>query len=408
LVPGAQATSTQTTFNENGQEFTTTIYKTANPFVNVTYAAVTPVSVNVSVTTTAGTASTSTTTTTTGNKLEIVSRAKILLDRGRATNLPVVVPNTVTTNQVNQSVVWNGAPTPVLASTTNDVLDIAVKKGIKLIPSRKMLDFLNDNVDMPGIQNPSLLTMAGNISGTKHESKVKSVKAIPFTQSYIKVESIDQKHRPSYKVFPTWPELVLDSGTGCPFRVTNIPLEVQKMQQEVKAARRAAEEKSRQMTESRESGLNMMNLNHTPRNPKVDGSGITNTGPSTNNSMYNNLMRANMARGSLSKITPEVNNARDSGKVTPLNTSLPNGNIVRTNGSITTTPKIPGRKDTMQNMTANGTNLSVKRTQQQNPQQTKKKTPAYCEVCDEQFENMQKVSYCCSMQLIQTILLLIT
>ena len=355
-LAGVQATSTQTSVNSNGQEVTTTIYKTANPFVNVTYAA-TSVAAN-GITTTAGSAATSTTNAV--NKVEITSRAKMILDKV-------------------------SLPAPILASTTNDVLDTAVKRGLKLISSKKMIEFLDQTVHFPGVQNPSLLLVAGSLSSSSDESKIKSVRAIPLTAPFIKVESMDQKYRPTQKVFTTWPELTLDPGVGCPFRLTTISLEVQKMQQEVRAARRAAEEKekSRVMTESRESGVNLMN--HTPRNARGnEASGITTGGPSTNNSMYNNLLRANL-RGP-SKLTPEVNGCSGHGKVTPLSVS------VKTNGSITTTPKVLGRKDTLdQRMLANNPSTSKKVQQQQ----IKKKSPSYCEICCEEFDNMQKVSRCC-------------
>ena len=269
-----------------------------------------------------------------------------------------------------------GAPPPVLSQTT-DVLDLAVRRGIKLMSCSRMMDFLLENVAMPGIQDPRLLLVAGSLSGEKTESKMKSVKAVPFSGPYIKMESVDQKYRPTFKVFRCWPELVMEPGTGCPFRVTNLTLEVQEKIKEVKAARKAVElmeQQSKQFTESRESGI------HTPRNYRQDGS-LIHTGGTTGSYSLR-------TRGSLSKITPDATTVGRRDSLTAV-TGTTSGKA----SSITTTPKFIGRKEELERQV-------LQQQQQLLPGQNnanktlpaKKKTPSFCEICCVEYTNIQEVS----------------
>lgn len=243
-----EGTSTQTSVNEKGQEVT--IFKSANPFVNVTYATVTAAATLPGFTTIAGStaATASNSTSVGGNNVKITSRSKMMVARAR--DVPVL--NNM--GNVTASVSLGSLPPPILAPTT-DVLDIAVKRGIKIISCRRMLDFLNQNVNMPGVQDSCLLTIAGSISGgdSKGESKMKSIKAVPITGSFIKMETVEQKYRPSFKVFQCWPDLNVDAGgTGCPFRLTNIPLHVQeKMKEHQNKIREMSQIKTKESTQQK-------------------------------------------------------------------------------------------------------------------------------------------------------------
>lgn len=103
----------------------------------------------------------------------------------------------------------------VVTKSTTDVLETAVRLGVKIIAASKMCGFLNAHVFEP--------------AGRKQEqspSVMKSVKAIPITGMCIKLEAADQSTRPVYKTFETWPDLVLEPGTGCPFKLTSVSAEV--------------------------------------------------------------------------------------------------------------------------------------------------------------------------------------
>lgn len=104
----------------------------------------------------------------------------------------------------------------VMTKSTTDVLETAVRLGVKIIAAKKMYEFLYQRNLMPGShaleQSPSVM---------------KSVKAIPMIGKYIKVEAADQRTRAKYQVFEhTWPDMVLEPGTGCPFKLTTVSPEV--------------------------------------------------------------------------------------------------------------------------------------------------------------------------------------
>lgn len=103
----------------------------------------------------------------------------------------------------------------MLTKSTTDVLETAVRLGVKIIAASKMIEFLDQNVHMPGSQKTD-----------QSPSVMKSVKAIPMVGTFIKVEANDRKSRPIAKVFKTWPDLVLEPGTGCPFRLTSVSPEI--------------------------------------------------------------------------------------------------------------------------------------------------------------------------------------
>ena len=102
-----------------------------------------------------------------------------------------------------------------LVNKTTDVLETAVRLGVKIIAASRMLEFLEQNVFLPGTQQRD-----------HSPSVMKSVKAIPILGTFIKLESADQRSRPITKVFRTWPELVLEPGHGCPFRLSSVSTEV--------------------------------------------------------------------------------------------------------------------------------------------------------------------------------------
>lgn len=116
-------------------------------------------------------------------------------------------------------------PTDASKSTT-DVLETAVRLGVKIIAASKMFNFLKQQVSIPGVEKPADTTA----------SVMKSLKAVPMVGAYIKVEAIDQRTKPIYKVFRAWPDLVLEPGTGCPFRPSHLSVAISdRMMQDQKA-----------------------------------------------------------------------------------------------------------------------------------------------------------------------------
>lgn len=104
--------------------------------------------------------------------------------------------------------------------------------GIKIVKAQKMVDYLEHHVnarleamEMRSRSSASALTTTGqqtmNGDETSPSLKMKSVRAIQFTNPFIKVESTDSSSRPMYKTFPRWPDFMFDyKSTGCPFRPT--------------------------------------------------------------------------------------------------------------------------------------------------------------------------------------------
>lgn len=148
-----------------------------------------------------------------------MSRAKLIMDKASTQQLQQ--GNSVSASLAQPSL--TSMPGNSLKSTT-DVLETAVRLGVKIIAADRMMSFLDDNVKLPGRQkrDPS-------------PSAMKSVKAIPMLGPFVKVESMDQRTRPIARAFRTWPDLVLEPGTGCPFRPTAVSPEIaERMKQEQK------------------------------------------------------------------------------------------------------------------------------------------------------------------------------
>ena len=118
-------------------------------------------------------------------------------------------------------------------STSTDVLVTAQKMNIKILPAKKMVDFVEKRLDerlhemdMKSRSSASALTTIGHQSlhgdGTSPSLKMKSVLATPLVAPFIKIEAIDSNSRPMYKKLSKWPDFSYDyKSTGCPFRITN-------------------------------------------------------------------------------------------------------------------------------------------------------------------------------------------
>lgn len=178
---------------------------------------------------------------------------------------------------------------------TTDVLELAIRRNppIKLVQAKKMIDFLREQGVLPG--------HLGNKRGTDGEaetsppSKMKSIKAIPLSGPFIKLEDRldqNQKYRPCCKVFQSWPELLLDSppaGMGCPFRQTNVSPAAAARVEEVKAASRNRQEQHQQRQ-------NLSNV-------------TTTTSTTTTVTVTNGLAPAKVVFLPFSRLTPDDTNA---------------------------------------------------------------------------------------------------
>ncbi|RWS15858.1 DBF zinc finger protein-like protein [Dinothrombium tinctorium] len=124
----------------------------------------------------------------TANRLELLSRGRVLALRA-------------------------GAQTAV-SSTTTDTLELAYKKGVKIIFFASFLRYCE--------QFSNLVNGVSNNSNA-----VALVKAHILNGHYIKVEDEEKKYKPSVKELAKWPEVNFDTSAGsCPFGTKNKPKKV--------------------------------------------------------------------------------------------------------------------------------------------------------------------------------------
>lgn len=119
--------------------------------------------------------------------------------------MPAVGQAHVTAQSIFQKI-----QTPYKANTC-DVLDVAVRRGIKLISANRMVKFLIDNVED---------TRRGTVTENDSPSKMRSIKVVMLDTPYIKVDVNDHKHRPFYRKLQKWPDINFDSTSGSPFIAT--------------------------------------------------------------------------------------------------------------------------------------------------------------------------------------------
>ena len=114
-------------------------------------------------------------------------------------------------------------------STTTDVLEIAMRRNVKIISAQRMLEFLMNRVLYPGVSVPGSgenlmrgISLGETDSFASSRERNKSLRAVKFKAPFIKVEAHEQTTRPFWKVFQTWPDILFDSNTtGCPFKNTS-------------------------------------------------------------------------------------------------------------------------------------------------------------------------------------------
>lgn len=121
------------------------------------------------------------------------------------------------------------ATTITSKSTTTDVLEIAMRRNVKIISASRMLEFLIGRVSIPGVSAPGSgenlmrgISLGETDSFASSREKNKSLRAVKFKAPFIKIEAYEQTSRPFWKLFQTWPDILFDSNnSGCPFKNTS-------------------------------------------------------------------------------------------------------------------------------------------------------------------------------------------
>lgn len=149
-------------------------------------------------------------------------------NNGEDSSQPTSNSNTVASPPITNSASLTTQNTATTKSTTTDVLEIASKRNVKIIAAKRMLEFLMTRVNIPGHpaagsgENLFRGISMGESDFAPSRDKNKSIRAVKFKGPYIKVESCEQNTRPCWKVFQSWPDLLLDAtSTGCPFKNTS-------------------------------------------------------------------------------------------------------------------------------------------------------------------------------------------
>lgn len=169
-------------------------------------------------------------------------QAQLSPDKTKNSNHPVLPVNQSLAHPTGSaSTACQQVMSSVGTKGTTDVLELAVRRSVKVISVQYLLAYLLNHVEFPDRQLTSAAAAVGlsrvNRSNSHnsrnvymmsrdHEatdpgSKMKSVKAIPLDSPFIKIESLDERQRPSFKTFKVWPDINFSTtNTGCPFKPT--------------------------------------------------------------------------------------------------------------------------------------------------------------------------------------------
>ncbi|KAI1288151.1 Protein DBF4 -like protein A [Halotydeus destructor] len=126
--------------------------------------------------------------------IDLFSRGKLLVAKAGAN------ANSLNHNQATNS---NNVQSTPYKANTSDVLEVAVKKGIKLLAAKTMLSFLVRTQEQ-SVEN-------------EDPSQMKSIRAINLSAPFVKVEATDQRTAPFVKGLARWPEINLEAQSGSPF-----------------------------------------------------------------------------------------------------------------------------------------------------------------------------------------------